>query len=664
MKILNKYLYEKIAITNIRKNSKLYFPYILCIICSITFFYILVSIGSNPFIYDINTGKAAFKGADTLCIILQSGSFAASVFTSLFLLYANSFVLKHQKKQLGLYRVLGMERKHIIRIICIEILLIFATGLIFSLFYGILFDKLMLVLLFKIINQSVPVGFYLNVNAFIETLKLTGCIVLIILIICIFSVLSSKDIELLKSDKTGEKELKNRPLVAILGIILLAFGYFTALNNTNAGVAINNFFPAAILVMLATEILFTSGSISLLMLLKKNKKFYYNTKHFISISGLLYRMKQNATGLATICILSTAAIIVISAGAALYANGEHSINEMFPRMIKFTSETNDNKHIDNLLTQALNEHELTAQNTLHCTYATADYLRTETGIAPIENLTFTGFNNMLYTFILTLDEYNRFNNTNEQLNNNEILLYISDDSFNNSNLTYLDNTYNIKGKANNQCLNYIAETSMSLFTKLLIVVPDESVQSRFLYSNDLIGVLTWSGFDMNGSEDAIESFTNSLSQKLNENNVSFKLYLKHTERTVFYNMYGGILFVGGMLGFLFIMSTVMIIYYKQISEGYEDRERFIIMQKVGLSKEEIKKSIHSQILLVFFLPLITAIIHSAFALKIVSLCLQLVVIVHTPTFIASTAIVCIIFSIIYMILYKITSKEYYNIVNK
>ncbi len=661
---MNKHLYEKLAITNIKKNTKLYIPYMISIVCSITFFYILISIGSNPFIYDLQTGKAAFKGADILCKILQAGSFAASVFASVFLLYANSFVLKHQKKQLGLYRVLGMERKHIVRIICTEVIFTFSIGLVLSLFFGILFDKLMLVLLFKIINEAAPAGFYINTNALIESLKLTGSIALIILAISIFSTLSAKDIELLKSDKIGEKEPKNRPLIAILGIIILIFGYLIALNNTNAGIAISNFFPAALLVMLATEILFTSGSISLLKLLKKNKKYYYTTKHFISVSGLLYRMKQNATGLATICILSTAAIIVISAGAALYANGERSINEQFPRIIKLISETDDLEHIDALLSETLTEHELMTQNTLHCTYGVGNYFKTETGIEPIDDSGFAGFDNMFYTFILTLDEYNRFNNTNEQLNADEILLYCSDASFNSSSLTYLENTHQIKGTANHQCLNYIADTTMALFTKLLIVVPDETVQSKFLYNKELTGILTWSGFDMDYSSEIIEDFSDSLSQTLTDNNVSFELYLKYAEKKVFYNMYGGILFVGGMLGILFIMSTVMIIYYKQISEGYEDRERFIIMQKVGLSKDEIKKSIHSQILLVFFLPLVTAIIHSAVALKIVSLCLQLVVIVHIPTFIISTTIVCVLFSVIYMIIYKITSREYYNIVNE
>ena len=243
------------------------------------------------------------------------------------------------------------------------------------------------------------------------------------------------------------------------------------------------------------------------------------------------------------------------------------------------------------------------------------------------------------------------------------MLYASDNFYTGNTLTFQEETYQIKGTADNSCLTYITDTSMSLFSKLLIVVPNDEVYRKFL-GEETADSITYMGFDLDESSEDIIAFSHSLSEVFTANGLSFDLAVKQQEQEAFNSMYGGILFVGVILGVLFILSTVMIIYYKQISEGYEDKERFLIMQKVGLSKQEIKKSIHSQIMLVFFLPLVAAILHSAVALKIIASCLRMIVIVHMPTFIASVAVVCVLFAIVYMVVYKITSKEYYNIVNE
>ena len=478
------------------------------------------------------------------------------------------------------------------------------------------------------------------------------------------SVLSAKDVELLKSDKVGEKEPKGRPIYTLVGIVFLAIGYGIALRTNNSGAAINNFFPAALSVMVATYILFTAGSITLLKLLKKNKNYYYTTGHFISVSGLLYRMKQNAGGLATICILSTAAIVVLSAGASLYTNGEYSINEQFPRMIQLVTPSSERDTANALLQDALSESAMTAQNAVTCTYNQGQYVKTADGIAPLTNwfAANSGSISDMFTmvpdaFVITLDEYNRFNQTAETLSDTELLLYASDNFYTGNTLTFQEETYQIKGTADNSCLTYITDTSMSLFSKLLIVVPNDEVYRKFL-GEETADSITYMGFDLDESSEDIIAFSHSLSEVFTANGLSFDLAVKQQEQEAFNSMYGGILFVGVILGVLFILSTVMIIYYKQISEGYEDKERFLIMQKVGLSKQEIKKSIHSQIMLVFFLPLVAAILHSAVALKIIASCLRMIVIVHMPTFIASVAVVCVLFAIVYMVVYKITSKEY------
>ena len=330
---MNKNFYGKMAWDNIRKSKKLYFPYLFTIIGSIMFFYILSSISSNTYIYDPITKVEAFKGAQLLCKVLKTGTLATALFAMIFLFYANSFILKHQKKQMGLYRVLGMERRHMLRLLASEVLYLYGTGLLCGMMLGILFDKLMLVFLVKIVGQTAPSGFYLSQIAVKNSVILALVIALLLLIHSVISILITKDIELLKSTQSGEKEPKNRLVLALSGIIILIAGYSLALKANNVSDGISNFFPAAFMVIVATYILFTAGSIAVLKFLKKRKDFYYTTRHFISISGLLYRMKQNAAGLATICILSTSAIIVLAAGASLYANGERSINEMFPREI-------------------------------------------------------------------------------------------------------------------------------------------------------------------------------------------------------------------------------------------------------------------------------------------------------------------------------------------
>lgn len=659
---MNKHFYGKTAVIDILKNGKIYFPYLLTIMGSMLFYFLLNSIGSNALIYNVQTGEEAFKGASLLCGIIQSGSFAASVFLFVFLLYANSFVLKHQKKQFGLYRVLGMEHKHLIKMIITQTICLFGTGMAGAYLFGLIFDKLMLVLLFRIIGQTAPDGFYVNVNAIVQTLILALLVMVLILIINVFSMLVTKDIDLLKSEKLGEKEPKNRPLYALLGLVSLIIGYGIALKSQGVGSAINHFLPACLFVMYGTYVLFIAGSVSVLKMLKKNKKFYYQTKHFISVSGLLYRMKQNAAGLATICILSTAAIIVIGAGISLYVNGERGIQEQFPREFQLFYEGVPGESAEELVQSALTDTGICGENVIRCSFSSGMYSKTETGIEVFTMGNDIDFEKTPDTYILTLAEYNRFNRTNEVLADNELLLYAEDGSFDNGTMNFQGNDYVIKGEADDSCIGYIADCSMSLFSKLLIVVADETVYNKFV-SDELSGQGTWIGFDYDNTMEETDALVSVINAKAAEASLPVEIMIKQQEQDAFYSMYGGILFVGGILGVMFLLCTVMIIYYKQISEGYEDRERFHIMQKVGMTKGEIKKVIHSQIMLVFFLPLVTAIIHSLVASKIVASCLQMVVTVHTPTFVICLCATCVLFSLIYMICYKITSKEYYNIVN-
>ncbi|MBQ3601426.1 MAG: ABC transporter permease [Lachnospiraceae bacterium] len=662
---MNKNMYGKMAIDNIRKSKKLYLPYLLTIIGSIMFFYILSSISANNYIHNPATNREAFKGAEFLCRVLRTGKSVTALFAVIFLFYANSFILKNQKKQLGLYRVLGMERGHMVRLLAWEILCLYGIGLIGGMVLGILFDKLMLVFLFRIIEQKAPVGFYFSQTGVINSIILAISIAIVLLLRSTISILKAKDIELLKSDQTGEKEPKNRLFLALSGMVVLLIGYTMALKINNSYEGIMNFFPAAFMVIIATYILFTAGSIVVLKFLKKRKKFYYTTRHFISVSGLLYRMKQNAAGLATICVLSTSAVIVLAAGASLYANGERSIQEMYPREVFVKVQGDALEKTNQIMEEQLTSHGVSDEENISAVYGTGFFALTDTGITANMDNYFTGFDTMPDLYVFTLEEYNRIYGTEEILGEQEILLYSSNQLYTKDTLEYQGVTYQVKGRAKSDCLDYIADSSMSLFSKMILVVPSQAVYDSFINEKEeTSSTITYVAFNLSGSNEVEQEFITDLKASFEEKMKNSDVRYKEDERDEFYSMYGGILFIGIILGILFLMSTVMIIYYKQISEGYDDRERFVIMRKVGLSQKEIQQTIHSQILLVFFLPLVTAILHATVALKIVSKCMGMVVLVHMPTFIISFLVTCFIFSVIYVVVYKFTSRSYYHIVNE
>ena len=432
-----------------------------------------------------------------------------------------------------------MERRHIIRIILLEAFLMFGIGLIVALFFGILLDKLILVLLFQIIHQPIPEGFFINTGAIFSTILLTLGIAGLIIIRGVYSILRTKDIDLLKSEKKGEQEPKNRILLAIVGLIFLVIGYYYALTPHGVSQAISNFFPAALCVIIGTYALFTAGSIALLKLLKNNKKYYYNTRHFISLSGMLYRMKQNAAGLSNICILSAAAIVVISAGVCLYSNGNRSINEQFPRSIQIYTEYERELSVSNagtgmllvndytqynkapesavvlqeILEATAKENNTSYQNLVCLNYGNGIFELSENVLLTKATPSVANMETIPDTYILTLDEYNRFYGTSETLEENEILLFGSNEIFNYDTLVFNDRTYQIKGTADNACLTYIADYSMTLFSKLLIVVPDEKTFDAFV-KNDCAfsGGITYLGFDMNDSSENIKAFTSKYSR--------------------------------------------------------------------------------------------------------------------------------------------------------
>ncbi len=659
---MNNFMYTKMALSNIRKNGKLYIPYTLTIVGCLFFYFTLGSLADNPNIVNPVTGEKAFRGADLLVTILFIGRFVTIAFEIGFLFDSYEYIFKQQKKQLGLYRVLGMERRHLVRLVIYEILFMFGIGFILGAGIGVLFNKLIIVWLFNIIDQPIPTGFHISVLAIKGVFMQALISAVLILLRCVISLLRMKDVDLLKSDKEGEHEPKARLLTTILGVVLLGIGYFVATRENDALTAITLFFPASGLVIAATYLLFISGSISLLKFLKRRKGYYYTTKHFVSVSGMLYRMKKNATSLASICIFSTSAIIVLAAGTALYTNGERSLNELFPKQIQVDC------RYDEFSTQAAILEEGVKQTGCEVkelvTLRFGNTLLTYTPDGLINEYGFWGDYEVIPdVYILTLEDYCRATGDVRTLEDGEVLLYQEKPWVTENRLMCCGREYQVVGEARNTLMRYMRNAEMTVFKKMLLVVKQQQDMDDILAGEEPINSKKgYFGFDLENEEDEI-AVKNMLAEYVVQKEIYTEVSCRQEEENEFLGLYGGIFFIGIVLGSLFLMATILIIYYKQMAEGIEDQNRFSIMQKVGLTKKEIRATIRAQVLRMFFMPLITAIIHASFALPLVVNCLKLVLVIHMPTFILSFVITCIVFSAIYIIAYLLTSREYYKIVS-
>lgn len=648
---MSKLFYPKLAVINIKKNSKTYAPFILTCICTIIMFYIMHSMS-------INSGLNKIVGSSSLKLLLSFGTKIIAIFSAIFLFYTNSFLIKRRKKEIGLYNVLGLEKKHIAKILFFECIFTSAISLTFGIALGIIFDKLMFLLLIKILSFKVVFGFSISVPSIIKTLIVFGIIFLATLLSNLFQIKILKPIDLLKGSNQGEKEPKSKLIITIIGLAALLGGYGIALNVDSPLKALTSFFIAVILVMIGTYALFTSGSISMLKMLRRNKTFYYKTNHFISVSGMMYRMKQNAIGLANICILSTAVLVMLSTTTSLYAGMEDILKIKYPRELSIKTDNlnkaNINK-INNIINQELKSNKLTTKDEFH-TYSNSITVVEKSGNFLSENGSSNNQNSYLLVTI-PISDYNRIENKNVTLKDNEALLFSKTKGFKKTSITIDNKTFNIKEKLNTP-LNFSVDsmTMTDVIDTYVLFVND----INFTQKNSSNEYTT--AFNLNGTEQDISLMSDKLNKAFSQNTIHALVSDSVSGKQDFSSGYGGLFFIGIFLGVLFLMATVLIIYYKQISEGFEDKERFKILQKVGMDKREIKKTIRSQVLMVFFLPLVFTIIHIAFAFPMMSKLLALLMLENINLFIFSTAATILIFVVIYTIVFLLTAKSYYKIV--
>lgn len=658
---MNKFFYQKLAINNIQKNSKTYVPYILTCIGTIMMFY-------NMCFLVVAKDIGSVSDSGSIRYILFLGAIVIGIFSLIFLFYTNSFLIKRRKKEFGLFNILGMEKRHVARIMFHETIITAAISLISGLILGILISKLMILLLLKLISFEATFGFEVPIIVVLISAALFCGIFLVNLIYNIRQVHISNPIELLKGGSTGEKEPKTKRLMSIVGVLCLGAGYYIAVVTKSPLAALNLFFVAVLLVIIGTYCLFTAGSIAILKMLKKNKKYYYKPKNFIAVSGMIYRMKQNAAGLANICILSTCVIIMVSSTISLYVGVEDALRTRFPRnVIVDASNVSDEQAevLDRLIEQKASELDVEIKNPIR--YRVMNLVALQKGSEFItENFSGTSKNNFAVLIFMTKDQYNNVEHKNASLNNNEALVYSLRGDI-------PGNTLNIDGfelliKENLTTFDS-AEILSDMLTDSYIVVVDSKntidkvFQTRVINENDMEEFSYIYGFDAVTDAKTQINLINSLNDGRNELEIEGYAQGAETFRDSFYTLYGGLFFLGIFLGLLFIMATVLIIYYKQIVEGYDDKERFEIMQKVGMSQDEVKRAIKSQVLMVFFLPLIVAVIHIAFAFNVITRLLTIFNLTNIPLFALCTIATIVAFGIIYTIVYMLTARTYYKIVS-
>lgn len=656
---MTKNLYSKLARNNIRKNKNTYFPYILSSIVIVSMFYMLLTIANR-------VGYADFYGDDAMKSVLFFGVIIIGIFSVLFIFYTNSFLLKRRTKELGLYSVLGMEKKHIGKVVFYEIIYsgVFSIGA--GIIVGVIFSKLMFALLLNILNLDTSIPLDISWASMGITVILFVLIFIVVIIFNIIKIHRINPIELITGGKKGEREPKSNWFLGLIGLLSLGAGYYLALTIENPLSAISIFFIAVLLVAAGTYFIFTSGSIIVIKILRKNKKFYYKKNNFISVSNMIYRMKQNAVGLANIAILSTAVLLTLSTTISLYMGMEDVMKTRYPREVitSFVYEGQNLEEIDKVIGEHAQAKDLGIKDSLKY-YSTGflAYLKDNNLVKEHENISLEDVHDInLYT----LDDYNKTHEANLKLDKNEVLLNSDGTSFNYESIDIFGKEYKVKEE-----LETIKFSSNPVYNTLSIVVSnieemtslismineiDDKDGESFIYYNYK--------FDIEGDYENKVSFASTLREALNESIERVAVVEdRYTSRQSFLSIYGSLFFIGIFLGTLFMVTTVLIIYYKQISEGYDDRERFDILQKVGMSKKEVKNTIKSQILLVFFLPLITAIIHIMVAFPIVSKILAILNLTNTKLFLGFTGIVILVFTLAYILVYNWTAKIYYKIVN-
>ena len=672
---MHKGIFSRLAKQNIRNNKSTYIPYIITCIFCIAMIYMM------EFLRDCPTLDQAVRQADEVRMIVFTGEIVVEIFCIIFLIYSNSFLMKRRQKEIGLYNILGLERNHIGIVMFLETIITSIGSLAGGIAVGIIGSKLALLLLLKLLHIPSVLGFYISVKGIFTCLFMFGIVFLMILFLNLAKIHLSRPVELLRGNNTGEKEPAAKWLMALIGFICLGAGYYLAVTTESPIKAITIFLLAVILVMAGTYLLFTAGSIVILKFLRRRKSFYYRTGNFISISGMLYRMKQNAIGLASICILSTGVLLMISMTVSIYFGMNDIMLNRYPYDVDMSvtsiSEDECQTAIE-AFEKAIADNKVPVEKSVEEIYL--DIVCSKNGdqilIKPAN--TIRNSDSVLVLSLLNQAEYERLTGISENLNDGEIFAWYPS-AVQKDSVTVDETEFTVKKWLDKNPLT-CGEDAVS--DNAVLVVTDEDFKKFDEMRTEMYKGVSSApagedltlhlGLDITGSEtDKIDFGTPVMEivKDLKKNgglseNSWITSGIRQQEYESYYADNGSLLFIGIFLGSLFLMGTAMIIYYKQISEGYEDQKRFEIMQKVGLSRREVRSSVRRQILMVFFLPLLMAMLHIAMAFPMIRRMLLLFGMTNTKLFIGCTAGTVLIFAVVYGLIYLMTARSYYHIVER
>lgn len=661
---MSKGLYFRLALQNLTKNRRFYFPYMLACTGTVMMFYLMMYLYRNPAIQDDH---------GTLRFVLGLGSVVTALFSVIFVFYTNTFLMKRRKKEIGLFNILGMEKKHIAGVMAVETVYTALICLALGIFLGIVFSKLFLMMMIRLMGNNVIFGFSVSLSGMGYTLALFGLIFFLTLIYNLTRISLSKPVELLSAENAGEREPKAKWILAVLGALTLGTGYFLAVRIKDPTTAFLMFFIAVLLVIVGTYLLFCVCSIAMLKLMQKNKKFYYKLKNFTSVSGMLYRMKQNAAGLASICILSTMMLVTVSTTVSLYMGVDELVDKNYFRDIYASVSGVAEDDVEALCARAdkiVVENGFEMKNLYACRF-TNYYLFDSGDKLSVETEADT---DSVEVRFVPERSYNRISGENVSLGENELLIYSAKPREVSEKLTFYGKegaSREFKVKGNLDTFPEFDSFTYMESTLIIIVKDDSALQSiddalePDLDSKVDVRVYATFGFDIDATGEEAMALRDKLDGNMGDGTFNFRSIFFGTKAEG-YNMvmalFGGLFFVGILLGLLFTAAAVLIIYYKQISEGYEDKKRFEIMQKVGMSFREVKHSIRRQVLIVFFLPLVTSFIHLAFAFNMISVSMEMLKFTDTSVYLMCTAGTAVLFALLYTAVYLVTAKVYYKIV--
>ena len=662
-------LYPRLAATNLKKNRRFYLPYLLACIVIVALFCIMLTLASDPYLGQMQHGGSVSQ-------VLGFGVLIMALFSAIILFYTNSTFTKQRKREFAIYNILGMEKRHISYVLFWESLYTAAMALFFGLVAAGVFSKLLQLVLVRLIGGEATFGLNISLMSIGYTAVFFGALFLLLLLNTIRIIHLSNPVQLLRAGSEGEREPRSKWILALLGAVCLAAGYIISLRTNAALYAIQYFFPAVILVIIGTYLTFIALSIVVLKALRKNRRYYYKTSHFATVSGLIYRMSRNAAGLASICILSTMVLVTVSTTVSLYKGVDAYAAVRWPQDMTLTlmTDTRTNTVPDvapvlQVVDDAMTRSGLTQSN-VHG-YRTVRFSTLRSGDALDQ---FTGSGADAYT-VLVLDMEGYAGLTGEQvtLAPGEALAWTDGKPFGDT-VTICGRAFRLR-----QLDSFPLDSGSSIMGlhTLYLVVPDfDSVLDLRAQQNAYVSehggtrsMLNYTyQFDLSGTDaeqlDALHALLSdpAFASAAEAANVQYTTDMRADGYPTLRSMYGGFLFLGFFLGFVFLFATVLIIYYKQVSEGYDDRGRFRIMQQVGMTPKEVKATIRTQVLLMFFLPLVTAAIHIAFAFPLIKQIVFAFGLQNVHLFLLCTLGTFGVFALLYTFVYLLTARTYYRIV--